>query len=183
MAGFLLMALMLPAAPVQAGPVALSLTEKDSGRTVTLKVGETLLLNLRNPGSGGYQVLPPVYDGKILTLLSRRDLSPTKSRPGDFGRMEFVWQARQEGDTEVTVNIARPWEKNKSPEQFMKIRVRVSAYLVNRPKKFGGRPERTSGPSPLIYSQADSCDRGKPPLPVFPRKKAVYLGFIQPREI
>ena len=126
MAGFLLLALRLPAAPVQAGPAALTLTEKDSGRTVTLKVGENLLLNLRNPGSGGYQVLPPVYDGEILTLLSRRDLPPTQSRPGDFGRIELVWQARQAGDTEVTVNIARPWEKHKSPEQFLKIRVRVS---------------------------------------------------------
>lgn len=126
MAGFLVMALVLPAAPVQAGPAALTLTEADSGRTVTLKVGETLLLNLRNPGSGGYNVLPPVYDGEILTFLSRRDLPPTKSLPGDFGRIEFAWQARQAGDTEVTVNIARPWEKTKSPEQFMKIRVLVS---------------------------------------------------------
>ncbi len=127
MAGLLLMALMLPATPVQAAPADLTLTEKDSGRTVTLKVGETLLLNLRNPGSGGYQVLPPVYDGEVLTLRGRRDLPPTQSRPGDFGRIEFVWQARQAGDTEVTVNIARPWEKNKPPEQFMRIRVRVSA--------------------------------------------------------
>ncbi|MFI5330906.1 MAG: protease inhibitor I42 family protein [Desulfobaccales bacterium] len=126
MAGFWLMALMLPAAPLQAAPAALTLTEKDSGRTVTLKVGETLVLNLRNPGSGGYNVLPPVYDDEVLTLRSRRDLPPTQPRPGDFGRIEFVWQARQAGDTEVTVNIARPWEKHKSPEQFMKIRVRVS---------------------------------------------------------
>jgi inhibitor of cysteine peptidase len=125
MAGFWLLALMLPAAPVQAAPAALTLTEKDSGRLVTLKVGETLVLNLRNPGSGGYQVLPPVYDGKVLTLLSRRDLPPTQSRPGDFGRIELAWQARQAGDTEVTVNIARPWEKHKSPEQFLKIRARV----------------------------------------------------------
>ena len=110
LAGFLSMALMLPAAPVQAVPAALTLTEADSGRTVTLKVGETLLLNLRNPGGGGYNVLPPVYDGEILTLLSRRDIPPAKSMPGDFGRIEFVWQARQAGDTEVTVNIARPWE-------------------------------------------------------------------------
>lgn len=125
LAGFLSMALMLPAAPVQAVPAALTLTEADSGRTVTLKVGETLLLNLRNPGGGGYNVLPPVYDGEILTLLSRRDIPPAKSMPGDFGRIEFVWQARQAGDTEVTVNIARPWEKTAPPKQFMKIRVRV----------------------------------------------------------
>jgi predicted secreted protein len=126
-AGFWLLALMLPAPPVQSAPAAHALTEKDSGRTVTLKVGETLLLDLRNPGSGGYKVLPPVYDGEILTLLSRRELPPTQSRPGDFGRIEFVWQGRRAGDTEVTVNIARPWEKHKPPEKFWKVRVRVSA--------------------------------------------------------
>lgn len=128
MTGFLLIALILPSALVQAAPAALTLTEKDSGRTLTLKVGETLVLNLRNPGSGGYNVLPPVYDGEILALLSRKDIPPEK-RPqplmGDFGRIEFTWEARQPGATEVTVNIARPWEKTKPPEQFMKIRVRV----------------------------------------------------------
>ncbi|MCX5892958.1 MAG: protease inhibitor I42 family protein [Deltaproteobacteria bacterium] len=128
MTGFLLIALILPSALVQAAPAAITLTEKDSGRTLTLKVGETLVLNLRNPGSGGYNVLPPVYDGEILALLSRKDIPPEK-RPqplmGDFGRIEFTWEARQPGTTEVTVNIARPWEKTKPPEQFMKIRVRV----------------------------------------------------------
>ena len=118
MAGFLLMALMLPAAPVQAAPAALTLTEKDSGRTVTLKVGETLVLNLRNPASGGYNVLPPAFDDKILTFMYRRDLAPKKALPGDFGRLEFAWQARQAGDTEVTVNIARPWEKTHAPGAF-----------------------------------------------------------------
>ena len=125
MAGFLLTALMLPAAPVQAGPVAHTLTEKDSGRTVTMKVGETLVLDLRNPASGGYNVLPPAFDDKILTFMYRRDLAPQKALPGDFGRLEFAWQGRQAGDTEVTVNIARPWEKTTPPERFMKIRVRV----------------------------------------------------------
>lgn len=83
MAGFLLTAIVFPAAPLQAGPAALTFTEKDSGRTVTLKVGGKLRLNLRHPESGGYNVLPPVYDADILTLLSRRDLPPAKSRPGD----------------------------------------------------------------------------------------------------
>jgi predicted secreted protein len=98
----------------------------DSGRTVTLQVGEKLLLNLRNPGDGGYNVLPPIFDAAILSFLSRRDLPPRQPRPGDFGRLEFTWQARRPGETVVTVNIARPWEKTKAPEQYVKIRVRVS---------------------------------------------------------
>ncbi len=127
--GFLVMALLLAAPPVlAAAPATYTLTEKDSGRMVPLKVGDKLLLNLRNPASGGYTVLPPVYDAKILTLLSRQDLPPEK-RPmpllGDFGRLEFTWEAREPGETEVTVNIARPWEKTKPPEQFVRIRVRV----------------------------------------------------------
>ena len=121
--------LLVTALPVQAAPPATyTLTEKDSGRTVTLKVGDKLLLNLRNPASGGYTTLAPTYDAKILTLLSRQELPP-ENRPtpllGDFGRLEFIWEAKEPGETAVTVNIARPWEKDKPPEQFVKIRVRV----------------------------------------------------------
>ncbi len=104
-------------------------TEKDSGRTATLKVGERLRLNLRNPGSGGYAVLEPVYDRQVLTLLSRQDIPPEK-RPqplmGDFGRIEFIWEARQPGSTELSVPIARPWEKDKPPEFFVKLQVVVA---------------------------------------------------------
>jgi inhibitor of cysteine peptidase len=125
LAGFLSV-LLFQATPVQAGSADLTLTEKDSGRTVTLQVGEKLLLNLRNPGDGGYNVLPPVFDAAILTFLSRRDLPPSRPRPGDFGRLAFTWQARQPGETDLTVNIARPWEKAKAPAQYVKIRVRVS---------------------------------------------------------
>jgi predicted secreted protein len=130
LACFLVVALMVQNLPVQAAPAALyTLTEKDSGRKITLKVGERLRLNLRNPASGGYSVLTPAYDAKILTLLSRQDIPPAGGPTplmGDFGRLEFVWEAREPGETEVTVNIARAWEKAKPPEQFVKIRVRVS---------------------------------------------------------
>ena len=126
--GLLATALVATAPPVQAAPAVQTLTEKDSGETVTLTVGDKLRLNLRNPASGGYTVLTPAYDANILKLSYRRDFPPEKRpqpRLGDFGRIEFVWEARQPGETEVTVNIARPWEKSKPPEQFVKIRVVV----------------------------------------------------------
>lgn len=121
--------LLVTALPVQAASSAThTLTEKDSGRTVTMRVGEKLRLDLRNPASGGYTTLAPTYDAKILTLLSRQDLPPEK-RPtpllGDFGRLEFIWEAKEPGETALTVNIARPWEKDKPPEQYVRIRVRV----------------------------------------------------------
>jgi predicted secreted protein len=127
---FAVLGLLASTRPLQAAPAAThTFTEKDSGRTVTLKVGDRLRLNLRNPGDGGYSVLPPRYSDKVLTLLSREDLPPVK-RPqplmGDFGRIVFTWQARQPGSTAVTVNIARPWEKNKAPQKFVQIKVVVA---------------------------------------------------------
>jgi predicted secreted protein len=126
---FAVLALLASTRGLQAALAATyTFTEKDSGRTATLKLGDRLRLNLRNPGSGGYTVLAPVYDHQILTLLSREDIPPVK-RPqplmGDFGRIEFTWEARQPGATAVTVPIARPWEKNKPPEKFVKIQVVV----------------------------------------------------------
>jgi predicted secreted protein len=128
---FVVLGLLISTRPLQAAPAAATykLTEKDSGRTVILKVGDRLRLNLRNPGDGGYAVLPPLYDRQVLTLLSREDIPPVKRlQPlmGDFGRIEFTWQARQPGATVVTVNIARPWEKDKPPDHFVQIKVVVA---------------------------------------------------------
>jgi predicted secreted protein len=121
--------LLVTALPVQAASSATyTLTEKDSGRTVTMRVGEKLRLDLSSPASGGYTTLTPTYDAKILTWWSRQDLPPEK-RPtpllGDFGRLEFIWEAKAPGETAVTVNIARPWEQDQPPEQYVKIRVLV----------------------------------------------------------
>jgi len=118
----LVLALSLPS-PLQADHR--TLTEIDSGQTVTLQVGEKLVLSLRNPGSGGYDVLSPVFDDQVLTLLSRRDIPPNRTRPGWFGRIEFTWEARRPGETGVTVNIARPWEKGQPPKQYVHLLVRV----------------------------------------------------------
>src|SRR4030042_1614547 len=44
------------ATPAGSGPQILE--EKDRGRTIDLQVGQKLILNLRNPGSGGYNTNP-----------------------------------------------------------------------------------------------------------------------------
>lgn len=126
---FLAMALAVLLLPLPAAAATYTLSEKDSGRTVTLRVGDQLLVNLRNPGDGGYAVLPPVFDHKILTFLSRQDIPPPR-RPtplmGDFGRIAFTWEARTPGETDLTVNIARPWEKTRPPEQFLRVHILVN---------------------------------------------------------
>jgi predicted secreted protein len=111
----------------QAAPGLVILHEKDRGRAVTQQVGQKLLLYLRNPASGGYSATPPVFDAAVLKLASQKKISPEPRKPplaGDFGQLFYEWEAVGRGETEISINIYRPWEK-KAPEEFWRVKVRV----------------------------------------------------------
>lgn len=121
----LLATLFLTAAQADSGPVILQ--EKDRGRAVTLKVGQKLILNLRNPASGGYNTNPPIFATAILKMTSQKKLPPEPRKTplaGDFGQLYYEWEAVAPGETDIIINIYRPWEK-KSPEEFWRVKVRV----------------------------------------------------------
>ena len=108
----------------EAGPKALILHEKDRGRTINLQVGQKLILNLRNPASGGYGVNRPTFNAAILKLLEQKTLAPKKQMPGNFGQLYYEWQALAKGQTEISIYIKRPWEK-KLPEEYWRVKVLV----------------------------------------------------------
>ncbi len=120
--GALLTAWALAAHSAAPGPVTLQ--EKDRGRTITLQVGQKLLLYLRDPGSGGYNTNPPIFNTSILELGNQKKLSPQKPRAGDFGQLYYEWEAKQKGETDIIINIRRPWEK-KAPEEYWRVKVKV----------------------------------------------------------
>jgi predicted secreted protein len=111
----------------QAAPAPVILHEKDRGQSVDLQVGQKLLLYLRNPASGGYSTNPPIFDPAVLKLGPQKKLPPEPQKPpraGDFGQLFYQWQAIAKGQTEIIINIYRPWEK-KAPEEFWRVKVKV----------------------------------------------------------
>lgn len=111
---------------VAADPAPLILHEKDRGRTIHLQLGQKLILYLRNPASGGYNTNPPIFSSAILKLVDQKKLPPNRQKPlaGDFGQLYYEWQAQAKGQTDIIINIHRPWEK-KPPEEFWRVKVRV----------------------------------------------------------
>lgn len=109
-----------------AGPGPQTLREKDRGRTIILQKGQKLVLYLRNPASGGYTADPPLFNPAVLELQEQKQLPPNRQKPlaGDFGQLFYEWQARKKGETDIIINIKRPWEK-KPPEEFWRVKVRV----------------------------------------------------------
>jgi len=123
LAGLALALLWLAGGPVQAaGP--LTITEKDTGRTFTVTVGQKLVVDLRNPGSGGYDVLAPEYDTQILKLLGQRRQPRKDPRwMGDFGRVVFEFEVLKAGQTDLVVPIKRSWEKQR--EDYLKAKIKA----------------------------------------------------------
>ncbi len=115
-------ALVLALAPAWAAPLIIS--DQDNGRTVTAAAGQQITVNLRHPGSGGYNFLSPEYDHSVLQLLEESRLPATDPRRlGDFGRMVFQFQAIKPGQTALVIPIKRPWEKES--QTYLKITISV----------------------------------------------------------
>jgi predicted secreted protein len=97
---------------VQAAAADLVITNKDNGQAFTVKVGQKIIVNLRHPGSGGYNFLTPEFDKSILKMVGERSLPRSEPRRlGDFGRMVYEFQTLKEGQTSLLIPIKRPWEK------------------------------------------------------------------------
>ncbi|WP_027176348.1 protease inhibitor I42 family protein [Desulfovibrio aminophilus] len=89
--------------------------------------GETLLLEMRHPGDGGYQFSGASFDPAVLRLDKFWTEPPSDPKPGDFGRAYFVFTALKEGSTTVEIRIRRPWEKNSAPEIYRSVSVSAGA--------------------------------------------------------
>jgi len=124
-AGLVLLLLGLLGGPALAeGP--LTITEKDNGRAFTVKVDQKIIVDLRHPGDGGYDVLTPDYDVKVLMILGMKKQTTTPAGPkrlGDFGRVIYEFEALKEGQTDLVVPIKRPWEKE--PKEYLRVKIKV----------------------------------------------------------
>lgn len=110
----------------EAASVRLDLDEAP-GATARLKPGETLLLDVRHPGDGGYQFSGASFDPSVLRLDKFWTEPPADPKPGDFGRAYFVFTAVQPGSATVEIRIKRPWEKDSAPEVYRSVKVEVAA--------------------------------------------------------
>ncbi|MEW6387930.1 MAG: protease inhibitor I42 family protein [Thermodesulfobacteriota bacterium] len=117
------------AAWAESGPQVRMITDRDQGSTFTLPVGARLTVQVRNPADGGYTIVNPVFDGRVLKLRSRKDQPPDPARPrllGDFGKIIFEMEVIGDGSTDLIIQIARPWEKDQAPQEFLKVRVNAT---------------------------------------------------------
>lgn len=106
----------------------LVLTEKDSGRTLDVEVGDTITLRLPANPSTGYLWSSKLPDMGILREVENRYETPEKSR-GVAGApviKVYSFAVVGPGETGIKMEYRRPWEVGSAPEATFDVLIRAA---------------------------------------------------------
>ena len=122
------------------GPSHYDLTEKDSGRTLHLRRGDTFTVLLVSNTTTGYQWKfgTPPYDESVMILRGDQYIRPDQQLCGAPGKRSLTFVAEGSGRTGLKLIYVRPWEKNQPPVQQFNVMVVV---------KDGTEDEQKRGPA------------------------------------
>lgn len=95
-----------------------SITQADNHQTINASSKSDIKLTLPNPGDGGYQFDEPIFDSSIIKLTSHKHTNPSDKTLGNFGDDIWTFEILKKGQTDLTINISRPWEDNSKEEYF-----------------------------------------------------------------
>lgn len=119
------------------GPSATELSAKDNGGTVSLDVGDSLVLKLEgNPTTGYLWTFGAPYDENVLILTGEDYSKPEggEKRVGAPSTKIMTFKAVGPGRTGVKLDYRRPWEKNERPIRTFETLVVVEGEAPEAPK-------------------------------------------------
>jgi inhibitor of cysteine peptidase len=105
-----------------------ALTEANNGKTVTLKVGETLVVRLASNPSTGYTWETKDLDTQMLEQVGEAAFESPETPPdlvGAGGTLVLTFKALEPGTTTLTLVYHRPWETDVAPLQTFSVTVTV----------------------------------------------------------
>jgi inhibitor of cysteine peptidase len=103
-----------------------TVTEKDGGGKVSLGKGDTLVVRVESQRSTGYIWKIVKNDGAVLKQSGPPEYEKTeKPLPGAKGIEIFRFRAEASGTSELELQYARPFEKDKAPAKTFKLTVKV----------------------------------------------------------
>ena len=96
----------------------LTLAEADSGKTVEIKVGQTLTLRLAvDLGTGRTWQIATEPDARFLIVVDSGYAQPPAGAPGAPRQAWWLLRATGAGSTSITLRYGRPWESASDARQ------------------------------------------------------------------
>ncbi len=97
--------------PGKTGQQTINITEKDSGKKLTIEQGREFTLTLPNRVDGGYRFDKALYDTTILRLEKHVETPPANSALGSPGNGVWQFISLKKGETALKITASRPWTK------------------------------------------------------------------------
>jgi predicted secreted protein len=100
-------------------------TETDSGHSVTLRIGQELVLTLNSNHSTGYSWIRTDTGTPVLVTLGEPEYKSGGPLLGASGAEVWKFRAAQRGRQTLKLEYRRPWEKHTRPAETMVLHVTV----------------------------------------------------------
>jgi inhibitor of cysteine peptidase len=111
----------------QAPPAMVELGMLGQSAGVQLRVGDTLRVVLPANPSTGYSWIVAAKDAGILEATNSQNKPASQQRVGAPGSQTWSFTAKAPGQNHLTLNYARPWEKNAKPARSYALNVTVAS--------------------------------------------------------
>lgn len=108
---------------------ALVLTAADSGKAVSLRVGESLSLSLEGNASTGYSWALAADGSPVLAQVGSAVATSTAAAPDVVGAPEvnrWTFAAQKTGEATLRLEYRRPWEKDTAAARTFEVKVSVA---------------------------------------------------------
>jgi len=101
-------------------------TEGDAKETIETKAGNQFTITLRGNVTTGYiWQMAKGTESAIVKKVSDKYIAENTERTGAGGDHVWTFEALKAGDTTITLEYLRPWEKPKDPANSVKFKVKV----------------------------------------------------------
>jgi len=101
------------------------LTEENDGETITMQVGQELHIFLGGNPTTGYMWASEGLDSKFLALAEEPEYSAASDAIGSGGEFDFFFTMKAPGETVVTLEYKRSFEKEVEPIRTFSVKLLV----------------------------------------------------------
>jgi inhibitor of cysteine peptidase len=108
----------------EAPKTMVSLAEKDNGRTIDVRPGETVQVTLPENATTGYRWAIDHYDQDSIEAVSTEPHYPAKA-VGSGGEVAFSFKAKKNGNGEIALKHWRQWEGDASVTARFRVQLHV----------------------------------------------------------
>jgi len=113
------------AAACQSSDKSITISEQDAGKTITLKIGDTLIIELDGNITTGFNWFPAPQNPPLLTRMGVPEATPESDLIGAPGKIVLKFQAIAKGQTLLHLDYKSEWESNVPAEKSFEVTVVV----------------------------------------------------------